>query len=77
MTQYVDIDVVTTIRQTLEVPEDYDKQDILNFLASEQSFNDAFKGLQNEAYPGVSITNIEVIDEDFDTWSLPWSYCGS
>ena len=67
MTQYVDIDVVTTIRQTLEVPADYDKQDILNFLASEQSFNDAFKGLQNEAYPGVSITNIEVIDEDFDT----------
>jgi len=67
MTQYVDIDVVTTIRQTLEVPEDYDKQDILNFLASEQSFNDAFKGLENEAYPGVSITNIEVIDEDFDT----------
>jgi len=67
MTQYVDIDVVTTIRQTLEVPEDYDKQDILNFLASEQSFNDAFKGLENDAYPGVSITNIEVIDEDFDT----------
>ena len=67
MTQYVDIDVVTTIRQTLEVPADYDKQDILNFLASEQSFNDAFKGLENEAYPGVSITNIEVIDEDFDT----------
>ena len=67
MTQYVDIDVVTTIRQTLEVPADYDKQDILNFLASEQSFNDAFKGLQNTAYPGVSITNIEVIDEDFDT----------
>jgi len=66
MTQYVDIDVVTTIRQTLEVPADYDKQDILNFLASEQSFNDAFKGLQNDAYPGVSITNIEVIDEDFE-----------
>ena len=67
MSRYVDIDVVTTIRQTLEVPADYDKQDILNFLASEQSFNDAFKGLQNDAYPGVSITNIEVIDEDFDT----------
>ena len=67
MSKFVDIDVVTTIRQTLEVPADYDKQDILNFLASEQSFNDAFKGLENEAYPGVSITNIEVIDEDFDT----------
>jgi len=67
MSRYVNIDEVTTIRQTLEVPADYDKQDILNFLASEQSFNDAFKGLQNDAYPGVSITNIEVIDEDFDT----------
>ena len=64
--KYIDIDVITTLRQTLEVPEDYDKQDILNFLASEQSFNDAFKGLQNDAYPGVSITNIEVIDEDFE-----------
>ena len=64
--KYVDIDVITTIRQTLEVPEDYDKQDILNFLASEQSFNDAFKGLRNDAYPGVSISYIEVIDEEFD-----------
>ena len=64
--KYVDIDVITTIRQTLEVPEDYDKQDILNFLASEQSFNDAFKGLTNDAYPGVSISSIEVIDEEFE-----------
>lgn len=63
---YMDIDVITTIRQTLEVPKDFDKQDILNFLASQQSFNDAFKGLEDDAYPGVRITNIEVIDEDFD-----------
>jgi hypothetical protein len=66
MSKFVDIDVVTTLRQTLEVPEDYDKQDILNFLASQQSFNDAFKGLEDDAYPGVSITNIQVIDEDFE-----------
>ena len=66
MSKFVDIDVVTTIRQTLEVPADYDKQDILNFLASQQSFNDAFKGLEHDAYPGVRITNIEVIDEDFE-----------
>jgi NRPS condensation-like uncharacterized protein len=66
MSKFVDIDVVTTLRQTLEVPEDYDKQDILNFLASQQSFNDAFKGLEDDAYPGVSITNIAVIDEDFE-----------
>jgi hypothetical protein len=66
MTKYVDIDVITTIRQTIEVPEDYDKQDILNFLASQQSFRDAFVGLDNDAYPGVTIRDIEVIDEDFE-----------
>lgn len=66
MTEFVEIDVITTLRQTIKVPEDYDKQDILNFLASQQSFNDAFKGLENDAYPGVAITEIEVIDEEFD-----------
>ena len=66
MSKSIEIDVITTIRQTIEVPEDYDKQDILNFLASQQSFNDAFRGLENDAYPGVSITEIEVIDEEFD-----------
>jgi len=66
MAEFVEIDVITTLRQTVKVPEDFDKQDILNFLASQQSFNDAFKGLENDAYPGVSITEIEVIDEEFD-----------
>ena len=66
MSKFVDIDVITTIRQTLEVPADYDKQDILNFLASQQSFNDAFQGLEDDAYPGISITEIEVIEEEFD-----------
>ena len=66
MSKFVDIDVITTIRQTIEVPEDYDKQDILNFLASQQSFNDAFRGLENDAYPGMTIRELEVIDEDFE-----------
>jgi hypothetical protein len=66
MSKFVDIDVITTLRQTIEVPEDYDKQDILNFLASEQSFNDAFKGLTNDAYQGMTIREIEVIDEEFE-----------
>jgi len=66
MSKFVDIDVITTIRQTIEVPEDYDKQDILNFLASQQSFNDAFKGLEDDAYPGITIREIEVIEEDFE-----------
>ena len=64
--KYVDVDVITTIRQTVEVPEDYDKQEVLNFLASQQSFRDAFVGLENDAYDMV-IREVEVIDEDFDT----------
>ena len=66
MSKFIDIDVITTIRQTIEVPEDYDKQEILNFLASQQSFNDAFRGLENDAYPGMTIRELEVIDEDFE-----------
>ena len=63
--KYEAVDVITTIRQTIEVPKGSDKQEILNFLAQEQSFNDAFKGLRNDAYDMV-VEGIEVIDEDFD-----------
>ena len=62
---YESIDVITTIRQTIEVPKGVDRQEILNFLAQEQSFNDAFKGTRNDAYDMV-IQDLEVIDEDFE-----------
>ena len=62
---YEAIDVITTIRQTIEVPKGSDKQEILNFLASEQSFRDAFVGMKNDAYDMV-IQDVEVIDEDFE-----------
>ena len=64
--RFVDVDVVTTLRQTIEVPEDFDKQDLFNFLASQQSFRDAFVGLSNDAYPGMVIREVEVIDEDIE-----------
>ena len=35
--KYEAIDVITTIRQTIEVPKGSDKQEILNFLASDHS----------------------------------------
>jgi hypothetical protein len=63
--KYEAIDVITTIRQTIEVPKGADKQEILNFLASEQSFRDAFVGMKNDAYDMV-IQDVEVIDEDFE-----------
>ena len=62
---YESVDVITTIRQTIEVPKGSDKQEILNFLASEQSFRDAFVGMKNDAYDMV-IQDVEVIDEDFE-----------
>ena len=63
--RYEEIDVITTIRQTIEVPKGSDKQEILNFLASDQSFRDAFVGMKNDAYDMV-IRDVEVIDEDFE-----------
>jgi len=59
------VDVITTIRQTVEVPKGSDKQEIFNFLAQEQSFNDAFKGLKNEAYD-MYIQEVTVIDEEVE-----------
>ena len=66
MSKFVDIDVITTLRQTVVVPEDYDKQDILNFLAETQSFNEAFQGLNHPGYPGIEVKDVSVIDEDFE-----------
>ena len=62
---YESVDVITTIRQTIEVPKGSDKQEILNFLAQEQSFNDAFKGLKNDAYD-MYIQEVTVIDEEIE-----------
>ena len=62
---YESVDVITTIRQTVEVPKGSDKQEILNFLAQEQSFNDAFKGLKNDAYD-MYIQEVTVIDEEIE-----------
>ena len=62
---YESVDVITTIRQTIEVPKSADRQEILNFLAQEQNFNDAFRGLRNDDYD-MYIESIEVIDEDFE-----------
>ena len=62
---YEAIDVITTIRQTVEVPKDADKQEILNFLAQEQNFNDAFKGTRNDAYD-MYIQEVTVVDEEIE-----------
>jgi len=40
--------VNTTIWQEVEVPDDWEQDDVLDFLAEQQSFRDAFLGVSNE-----------------------------
>lgn len=54
--------VTTTLVQEIEVPEGTDKQGVLNFLAANQSFRDAFVGVSDEEQQ-FRITDVEVIIE--------------
>jgi len=58
--------VNTMISQEIEVPEGTSKQDILNFLAENQNFNDAFAGISDPDQT-MRITSITVIDESIDS----------
>ena len=40
--------VETLIVQELEVPEDWGREDVFDFLAEHQSFRTAFQGVSNE-----------------------------
>ena len=40
--------VETVLTQELEVPESWDRYDVLDFLAENQSFRTAFQGVSNE-----------------------------
>lgn len=55
--------VTTVVRQEIEVPEGWDKQDVYNFLAENQSFRDAFQGVSNTDQTA-RIVDIMVLEED-------------
>lgn len=40
--------VETVLMQEIEVPEDWDRYDVFDFLAENQSFRTAFQGVSNE-----------------------------
>ena len=42
------ITVRTELMQEIEVPEDWEKEDVLDFLGEYQSFRGAFQGVSNE-----------------------------
>ena len=67
--------VTTMVRQELEVPDDWTREDIYAFLANVQSFNDAFQGVSNEDQTA-RIVDLNVVEEEitelgdeaFDAW---------
>ena len=54
--------VSTTIIQEIEVPEGSTQQDVMNFLADNQSFRDALIGLSDENQQ-FRITDVDVESE--------------
>lgn len=57
--------VTTTITQELEVPEDWDRYDVFDFLAENQSFRTAFQGVSNEDQTA-RIIDLHVVEEVVD-----------
>jgi hypothetical protein len=54
--------VRTLLTQELEVPEDWEREDVYEFLAEHQSFNDAFQGVSNEDQTA-RIVDVMVLEE--------------
>ena len=55
--------VTTILRQELEVPEGWERDDVYEFLAENQSFNDAFRGVSNEDQTA-RIVDVMVLEEE-------------
>lgn len=54
--------VRTLLTQELEVPEDWDRYDVFDFLAENQSFRTAFQGVSNEDQTA-RIIDVGVVEE--------------
>ena len=55
--------VTTIIRQELEVPDSWEREDVLDFLSEVQSFRDAFRGVSNEDQTA-RIIDLGVVEEE-------------
>jgi len=55
--------VTTIIRQELEVPEGWEREDVLDFLSEVQSFRTAFQGVSNEDQTA-RIIDLGVVEEE-------------
>jgi len=59
--------VDTLITQLIDVPDGATEQDIKNFLANNQSFNDAFAGVSDGEF---TIINIVPESDDIALWNV-------
>jgi hypothetical protein len=55
--------VTTILRQEIEVPDDWEREDIFDFLAENQSFRTAFQGVSN-TYQTARIVDLGVVEEE-------------
>ena len=55
--------VTTILRQEIEVPDDWEREDIFDFLAENQSFRTAFQGVSNEDQTA-RIVDLGVVEEE-------------
>jgi len=67
--------VTTILRQEIQVPDDWEREHVLDFLAEHQSFRTAFQGVSNEDQTA-RIVDLNVVEEEitelgeeaFDAW---------
>ena len=55
--------VTTILRQEIEVPEGWEREDIYDFLGEYQSFRTAFQGVSNEDQTA-RIIDVMVVEEE-------------
>jgi len=55
--------VTTILRQEIEVPEGWEREDVYDFLAENQSFRTAFQGVSNTDQTA-RIVDIMVLEEE-------------
>lgn len=55
--------VTTILRQEIEVPDEWEKEDVYDFLGEFQSFRTAFQGVSNEEQTA-RIVDLMVLEEE-------------
>ena len=55
--------VTTILRQEIQVPDEWEREDVLDFLAENQSFRTAFQGVSNEDQTA-RIVDLGVVEEE-------------